>query len=240
MPAWIGITTSHDTEGSSAFSNHIPDLYIEAVARAGGIPVLIPVGYPLERLAELRARLDGLLMSGGGDIDPALFGGQPHPSVNGIDAGRDSLEIPLTRMAVETGWPFLAICRGVQVMNVALGGTLYTDILAQLPGALKHGLWGVYPRDYLSHEVALQAGSRLADIFGEERIGVNSFHHQGVERVAPGLAVTASAPDGLVEGLELREHPFAVGVQWHPECIPQAENMQRLFRAFVQAAEDKA
>ncbi len=237
MPALIGITTSHATTGENAFRNHVPDVYIELIARAGGMPVLIPVGYPLDKLPELRARLDGLLLTGGDDIDPALFGGQPHPKVSGIDAGRDSLEIALAHLAAKTNWPFLAICRGIQVLNVALGGTLYTDIDDQLPGALKHGLWGVYPRDYLAHEVSLQEGSRLAGLLGGACVGVNSFHHQGVEQVAPGLVASAHAPDGLVEGLELAGHPFGVGVQWHPECIPQAENMRALFRAFVEAAE---
>ncbi len=236
MPAWIGITISHATTGELAFRNHVPDVYVELIARAGGAPVLIPVGYPLDKLKALRARLDGLLLTGGDDIDPALFGGQPHPKVSGIDAGRDSLEMALVRMAVETDWPFFAICRGVQVMNVALGGTLYTDIDDQLPGALKHGLWGVYARDYLAHEVRLQAGSRLETLMGE-RAGVNSFHHQGVQKIGAGLAATAWATDGLVEGLELAGHPFGLGVQWHPECIPQAEDHQALFRAFVAAAE---
>ncbi len=217
----------------------MPDAYIEAIVRAGGNPVLVPVGYPIDHLPALRARLDGLLLTGGDDIDPALFGGQAHPKVSGIDAGRDRLEIALARMAVETEWPFLAICRGIQVMNVALGGTLYTHIKDQLPGALEHGLWDTHPRDYLAHKVRLQAGSRLESILGGPSAGVNSFHHQGVEKAAPGLAETAWAPDGLVEGVELPEHPFALGVQWHPECIPQQENQAALFRAFVEAA-DKA
>ncbi len=237
MPALIGITTSHATTGENANRNHVPDAYIEAVVRAGGLPVLVPVGYPLDRLPDLRAGLDGLLLTGGDDVDPALFGGQPHPKVGGVDAGRDSLEMGLVRLAANTGWPFLAVCRGIQIMNVALGGTLYTHILDQLPGALQHGLWDVHPRDYLAHEVKLQAGSRLEAVLGGPSAGVNSFHHQGVEQVAPGLAATAWAPDGLVEGLELRGHPFGLGVQWHPECLPQEQPQAALFRAFVEAAE---
>lgn len=228
----IGITTSHN-DASSVLSN----VYIQAIVRAGGLPVLVPVGYPETALGALRARLDGLLLTGGNDIDPVLFGGQPHPRVKGIDAGRDGLEIALARLAAETRWPLLGICRGAQVLNVALGGGLYTDVGDQLPGALKHDCWDTYPRDYLAHTVTLEPGSRLEAILGGRRVGVNSLHHQGVERIAPGLQAVAVSDDGLVEGLELPESPFALGVQWHPECLPDSEAMQSLFRAFVRSAQ---
>jgi putative glutamine amidotransferase len=146
------------------------------------------------------------------------------------------MEINLVRAAVSAGLPFLAICRGIQVVNVALGGTLYTHISDQLPGALHHEYQDSRPRDYLSHPVDVKAGSRLAALLGSTHLMVNSMHHQGVQHVAPGLSPTAAAEDGLVEALELSNHLFGVAVQWHPEALPKLAAMQALFGGLVQAS----
>jgi putative glutamine amidotransferase len=148
---------------------------------------------------------------------------------------RDSTELALMRDAVEQGKPLLGICRGAQVMNVALGGTLYTHIYDQLPNALDHA----YPGDLrrtLVHPVHVDESSHAAEIFGETLLHVNSLHHQGLKDIAPGLRVTGHAPDGLVESVELPEHPYAVAVQWHPEWLTDQPSMQRLFKSFIDAA----
>ena len=233
----IGLSTSRENRNKRVPIISVTEAYVQAVLRAGGIPVLIPVGVPAEQLAQLFPRLQGVLLTGGGDIDPRLFNGKAHPRVYGIDEGRDALEISLVKHAVEHAVPFFGICRGIQVINVAMGGSLYTDIADQLPGAIKHDHFlDDEPRDYLAHSVRLQNGSRLNSILGAAEAAANSLHHQGVERVAPGLVPTAWAPDGLVEGVELPGHPFGLAVQWHPEWLPDIAPMQALFRAFVAAA----
>jgi putative glutamine amidotransferase len=237
MTPLIGITCNRDAPENGVHQNNLSQAYVRAVFRAGGLPVLIPVGLPAEQCPALYERLDGLLLSGGGDIAPQRFDGQPHPRINGIDLERDEIEIGLVRLAAENGWPFLGICRGIQVINVALGGGLYTDVAAQLPGALRHDWYPDIPRDYPAHAVTLESGTVLEKILDQRQVQVNSLHHQGVDRAAPGLRANAYAPDGLIEGVELDGHPFGVGVQWHPEWLVDAAPMQALFRAFIQAAQ---
>ena len=233
--AVIGITTGREiVDGNEII--RLWEAYVQAVLRAGGIPLLLPpVGkLPVEAVL---SHLDGLILSGGGDIDPALFAGKPHPSVYGIDPERDEQEIALMKAAVYQEMPFLAICRGIQVINVALGGSLYTDISDQLPGALAHPWQEGTPRDRLSHSVKVEAGSRLAELLGTTaQVQVNSLHHQGISRLADGLVGTATAPDGLIEAVEVAGHPFGLAVQWHPECLPASAPMQRLFQGLVTAA----
>jgi putative glutamine amidotransferase len=212
------------------------EAYVQAVAGGGALPVLIPLGLARPQLAALVARLDGLVFSGGGDIAPARYGGVPHPLVAGVDPDRDQVELDLFAEAMARRRPLLGICRGMQLMNVALGGTLYEDVLAQHPGGIKHQYWPDMPRDRLSHEVTIAPQSRLAAILGSTRAAVNSLHHQGVRRLADGLVATAHAPDGLIEAFELPEHPFALAVQWHPEWLPPAAAMAPLFAALTAAA----
>lgn len=231
----IGISTGRQ-ENSKITSVRSPDTYIKSVIRAGGMPLMIPVGIPLEQLEQLRTELDGLLLIGGGDIDPVRFDGAPHERVYGIDCARDDLDIGLAQLAARSGWPFLGICRGIQVMNVAFGGTLYTHIADQLPNALRHDTDSAQDYSYPAHRVRLESGSTLANILGGDEHEVNSWHHQGVEKVAPGLDAMGWSPDGLVEAVQLRGHPFGLGVQWHPEWMPESQPMQALFRAFIQAA----
>jgi putative glutamine amidotransferase len=191
----------------------------------------------LQNLPELFLRLDGILLTGGGDIDPARFNGVPHPRVYDIDERRDALEIHLVQMAVQNGKPFLGICRGIQVINVAMGGSLYTDIWDQMPGALKHDHFPNSPRDFLAHPVSVVTGSRLAEILSGEAFEVNSLHHQGLDQVAHALTPVAYSVDHLVEAVEIPGHPFALGVQWHPEWLQAHAPQRQLFQALVQASQ---
>jgi putative glutamine amidotransferase len=231
----IGLSTSRIPRGRAPMTGTAV-AYVDAVLRAGGLPVLIPVGLPEERLHDLSLHLNGLLLTGGGDIDPQRFGGRPNAHVSDVDPERDQLEINLLVNARQSGLPFLGICRGLQLVNVALGGSLYTDIADQYSTPLKHDNYDDLPRSYLAHSVQIEEGTRLAQIFNAPVLDVNSLHHQGVERVAPGLKVSAHAADGFVEGVELSDHPFGLAVQWHPEWLQEQANMRALFDAFITAA----
>jgi putative glutamine amidotransferase len=146
------------------------------------------------------------------------------------------MEIQMVGDAVHEGLPFLGICRGIQMINVALGGTLYLDIADQHPEAIKHDYFPDFPRDQLSHAVKIDPASRLAKILGTHETQVNSLHHQGVDRLAADLRATSYGPDGLIEGVELSDHPFGIAVQWHPEWLTAHQSMRNLFRALVEAA----
>jgi putative glutamine amidotransferase len=207
--------------------------YIDAVRQAGGVPVLIPSTIAENGWDALYSRLDAVLFSGGGDIGLESSPGEPHPRIDDVDLQRDSIEIHMVRAAASDGKPFLGICRGCQVMNVAYGGSLYTHILDQLPGALQHS-HDKFREEH--HFVSIDPDSLLECITGTNELAVNSLHHQGISRVASGLIPTACAPDGLVEGVELRGHPFGLGVQWHPEHLTDRGEMAALFTALVEAA----
>lgn len=232
----IGITTYRTPHQSGFPLFALPQAYVQAVSQAGGLPVLIPLGLPDDHLQELLSRLDGILFSGGGDIDPARFGAEPHPEVGSVDSDRDRIEIQLIQAAIQRSTPFLGICRGIQTLNVALGGSLYTHIPDQHPQALDHPYQEGNPRNFLAHEVCLQPGSRLFEILGRPSLMVNSLHHQGIDRLAQGLLAVAHAPDGLIEAVEWHGDVFGLAVQWHPEWLTDQEPMQALFRAFVKAA----
>ncbi len=231
----IGITTGRTLSSANYHLIAAVDAYITAVQNAGGLPVLIPIGLTRDDLLRLRKSLDGILFTGGGDINPRLFGGQPHPAINGVDEQRDELEIELVRLAAETGWPFFGICRGAQIVNVALGGSLYTHISAQLSGAVRHDCFLNMPRDLIAHPVSIRPGCLLERAANGVELGVNSLHHQGINRVGAGLEVLAEAPDGLAEAVWLKGHPFGLGVQWHPEWLPGSPAHQAIFSAFVEA-----
>jgi len=239
-PPLIGITTYRTTNEAGNPILALGENYAQALALAGALPVLIPLGLPAEQLDSLLSRLDGVLFSGGGDVDPVFYGMDSDPQIKGIDLDRDRVEIILVKNAVSEGLPFLGICRGLQVINVALGGTLYADIADQHPQALKHDYYPDWPRTHLPHTVRIAPESRLSAILGETNLGVNSLHHQGIRALASGLVLTAWAPDGLIEAFELPGHPFGLAVQWHPEWLTTHESMQALFRAFVESAARKA
>ncbi len=230
----IGITARHADTKERLPAVQILRAYVAAIIEAGGAPILIPPDLPEDGWRVLLDRLDGVLFSGGADIGLQHFNGEPHPTVE-EEPVRDALELPLLRAVVEADKPLLGICRGFQVMNVALGGTLYTHILDQLPNALQHD-WGDKPRDTLAHPVRVEEGTRLAEILSAPVLQVNSLHHQGIKDLAPNLKAAAYAPDGLIEGIELPDHKFALAVQWHPEWMTSYEEMRRLFKRFVEAA----
>ncbi|HOM67186.1 MAG: putative glutamine amidotransferase [Chloroflexi bacterium ADurb.Bin120] len=233
----IGITSGLVNNSSEVPVCQLADAYIRAVLRAGGTPLVIPLGLDERRLTALLDVLDGVIFSGGGDIDPQRYNGDPHPEVYGISPERDELEFFLVQRLLEMDKPLLTICRGTQVLNVALGGSLYTHIADQLPGALKHDWFPKFSRDRLSHSVTFVSDSRLNQIYGTDEIQVNSLHHQGISRLGEGLVAAGVAPDGLMEALEVPSASFAVGVQWHPECLTDDEGSQNLFQAFVQACQ---
>ena len=232
----IGITTGIRADEDGFERLVLGHTYVDAVIRAGGIPVMIPANLPTSMFAEVMDRVDGLIFPGGPDIDPVLFHGDAHPRVYGIDARRDTLELDLTRMAVSAKKPFLGICRGIQVINVALGGTLYTDIEAFAPGGEKHDFHPGHPYDYKAHPVTVTEDSLLHKIVNSGAVRVNSLHHQAIKDVAPVLNPIGYSHDHLVEAVELPGHPFALGVQWHPEWLPEEPQMQAIFRELIKAA----
>lgn len=242
----IGITTQslHSIDGIPAdlpTSWMMNQRYLHAVVAHGGLPVMIPLlAHDDQTLRALFDRLDGVLVPGGVDLDPSAFGESRHPLCGRVDADRDHVELALTRWAIEDRKPLFGLCRGLQIINVALGGTLYQDIQAQRPNSIKHDFFpnAGFARDYLAHDVDLAAGSRLRDLLGGASLPVNSMHHQAIKDVAPGLVVSAVAPDGVVEAVELdRGDQFLLGVQWHPESIEFVDPACRhLFAGFMYAA----
>jgi len=235
MKPLIGITTNLSANSYGQPLVLLQQSYVRAIMQAGGVPVLIPSLVADDGWDALYARLDGILFSGGGDIALEHFSGEAHPRIDDVDLLRDSVELKLLNTAAEDGKPFLGICRGCQVMNVALGGTLYTHIPDQLPGALDHSYPGNM-RTVLVHQVKIEEGTHIAEIFGEPIIKVNSLHHQGLKDIAPYVRVAGYAPDGLVEAIELPDHPFGLAVQWHPEWLTDQEGTRNLFSKFVNAA----
>lgn len=219
---------------SPRFANN--ESYANAIADNGGAPIMIPAVTDEDALGAAYEALDGLLLTGGPDIDPARYGQERHAKTDGGDAAMEHAEMYLARRALHDGLPILGICRGIQTLNVAAGGTLYQDVDDELRTAISHPA-DVNRRADRAHEVRITDGTRLAAAVGHREIAVNSLHHQAVREVAPGFAVTAHAPDGLIEAIERPDLPFAVAVQWHPEELYRSdESWARLFRAFVEAA----
>jgi putative glutamine amidotransferase len=213
--------------------------YAERVLQCGGLPFLVLSSLDDERLRAAYARLDGVLMPGGVDVDPALYGAAPHPKLGHLDPALDHVDTLLVRWAVEDGKPLLGICRGIQAINVACGGTLYQDIGSELPNALPHPTRS--PNRYrLSHDVQLSADSRVARAMGATKLRVNSTHHQAIRDVAPDWRAVGHARDGVVEAIEREtsDGAFALAVQWHPEELWQLDDVptQRLFQSFLDAA----
>lgn len=225
----IGITTyGRDNHGRYT----LPAEYVTAVQHAGAVPVLIPpVPEHAQRYLEL---VDGLVLAGGGDMDPSHYGGDAHETLYSVDAGRDRLELELARRIVDRGQPTLAICRGMQVLNVALGGTLIEHLPAEVGEDVLHRK---PPRDPIPHAVTIAPDSQLAAIAGATEAAPMSWHHQAIRALAPGLRVVARAPDGTIEAVESSSHPWLIGVQWHPELTAEKDPaQQRLFDALVEAS----
>ena len=225
----IGITTyAVNAQGSIP----LPHEYVDSVRRAGGIPVLIPPGEP--QLIDVMLRIDGLVLAGGGDVCPSRYGGCGHETIYMIDTQRDESELQLVQMVLETRLPTLAICRGLQVLNVALGGTLHPHLPDVVGDIVPHRL---PPRETVPHAVTLQSGSRLAEIMGSDRVECVSWHHQAVDRPGRGCRIVANAPDGVAEAIEVDDHPQLIAVQWHPELSSERDTQQqKLFDELVRWA----
>ncbi|MGH7616069.1 MAG: gamma-glutamyl-gamma-aminobutyrate hydrolase family protein [Gemmatimonadaceae bacterium] len=214
--------------------------YVLALTTAGAIPWLIPL-VDDESLRGAYEELDAVFLPGGADIDPASYGHAPHPLCDKTDRDRDRVELALARWAIEDRKPVLGVCRGMQLINLAAGGSLYQDISEQRAGSIKHDYFPfggqTFRRDFLAHEVNVSAGSRLASVFGAGAIRVNSMHHQGVCELGAGLAGTATAEDGLIEAVEASGGAYVVGVQWHPEALTDEQPAsRRLFQDFISVA----
>lgn len=228
MKPIIGMTACRG-EGGVYKTN---DTYVKVIVRAGGVPVLLPIATRLEDCARLASMLDGLLIPGGIDIAPQFFGEEPVKEVTCIDWEQDEFELELLRQAAAQKKPVLAICRGLQLVNVAFGGTLWQDIPTQCPQAHGHRQ-ETESRSEPYHTVRLSPGSRLAAVLGKEELRTNSYHHQAVKDTAPGFAVCAWTGDGIIEGIE-SEDGSILAVQWHPECMEERHPQFRpLFEDFI-------
>lgn len=238
MKPIIGIPcgTMYDRDWCPPLHGH-RQTYVDAVVRAGGVPLLMPLINDESVMRILFDRIDGLLLAGGGDITPGNYGEEPLPELGNTDPLRDDVEFPLVRWAVEEGKPVLGICRGMQLLNVSLGGSLYQDIPSQLQTSIVHDIsYNQKDWTYMAHPLELEPDSRLAQILGLTSFETNSLHHQAVKTVAPQLRPVAWAPDGVVEAVEGRNGKFMMGVQCHPEAL-QGEadpRWQPLFAHFVE------
>jgi len=239
-PPLIGVPTMNDLDAAGVhaprFSNN--QSYVRAVEAAGAAPILIPHLEDPEALRRIYNMLDGILLSGGLDIHSKYYGQEPHPALDPSDMGMDRTETTLLPWALEDDLPILGICRGEQVLNVVMGGTLIQDIYTQYTTTIDHReSYKRRIRDFLAHDIVIEEGSRLRELVGQDRVWVNTSHHQSVDRVAPGLIATAWAPDGIVEAVESRDHRFVIAVQCHPEEMWRKHTWaKRLFEEFVEAA----
>lgn len=237
----IGITAdSSECEKTGSRTNReglysLASRYCDAIENAGGLPIIIPHSRSRTQIRHLLRRIDGLLISGGGfDIDPAYYGEQPIAELGKINSQRTFTELQSIAFGLDRDLPMLGICGGAQAINVALGGSLYQDIQTQLPAAQKHR------QDERSnsygHVVEVARGTLLYKVCRRQRLQVNTTHHQAIRKLGKGLAINATAPDGLIEGIESKKHSFVLGLQWHPEVLARREAVQRkIFSSFVLA-----
>lgn len=234
----IAITTSTFTPSSGMVRAHIAQAYIDAIQIAGGIPLLVSASVLPEYAEAIATKVDGLLLTGGGDVAPEIFDGLVCSQISSVDHHRDAIELALTKRFHEIDKPLLGICRGAQVMNIALGGTLYTDILTQFVTDIQHENQGSNTpetRREIVHPVKLIKNTLLASIYNLDETEVNSFHHQAIQNLAQDLIETAYAPDGILEAIEDPTKNFFLGVQWHPEWLTYQPQTRALFSAFISA-----
>ncbi|AFY85837.1 MAG: putative glutamine amidotransferase [Chroococcidiopsis cubana SAG 39.79] len=228
QPPLIGITTS----GQMLTGNFsLSKFYVEAIRSAGGVPILIPAGEP--NLAAMFAQLDGLVFSGGGDIDPDMYNGVCHPTIYNIDPERDRSEISLAQLALATEIPILGICRGLEILVVATGGSLIPHLPDEFGEVIAHRADQALSTE---HTVKIAPDTHLAQIVGTLEVPVVSWHHQAVGTIPSEWRIAAKAPDGVIEALEHGNHPWAIALQWHPEMSIQDSSQYRIFHAFVTAA----
>lgn len=209
--------------------------YVEAVRRAGGMPILLPPGEP-EESTLLLERVDGLVFSGGGDIDPSIYNGEPHPTIYNIDVKRDRFELALSQLALSTDVPVLGICRGLEVLVVATGGNLVPHLPDEFGEFVVHRMEQSIPSE---HTVQIAPGSRLAQVIGTTETTIVSWHHQATRTVPLGWRIAAQAEDGVIEALEHKHHPWAIALQWHPELSLNDPQQQSIFRSFIAAAQNR-
>lgn len=234
----IGITSDYNDGDRPEFGGKIPtcflrDRYVHAIEATGGIPLILPpLASPSKSARSILERIDGLLLTGSGpDIDPEIYGERRRFPFKTVHPKRFLLERELVRQAKKKGMPILGICGGMQLMNVAAGGSLYQDIKGQIPKAMQHQRGGKP-----AHLIEVKQGTLLSKILKGDRLRVNSAHHQGVKQVAPGYVVNAEADDGVIEGIEAVGYPFVLGVQWHPEFLNADDQSETLFKAFLKMA----
>lgn len=232
MKPLIGISCSYDQKDGRYF---LADAYVNSVVKAGGMPVILPGAGGISGVGSYIASLQGILLAGGGDIDPSYFDEDPHPGLGEITPDRDRFEIMLVKAALRKNIPVLGICRGIQVINVACGGTVIQHIPVEIKKPLKHSQNA--PRWYPTHRVIVEKSSLLGQIVKTGSLKVNSFHHQAVRDPATGFKVSGISSDGVIEAVENSKYLFLLGVQWHPECMTEKDDKSRLlFSAFVNAA----
>ncbi|MBP1970439.1 putative glutamine amidotransferase [Virgibacillus natechei] len=233
MKPLIGITSSMEVDQSHyAVANR----NVEAILRAGGMPVMLPYFLEEGDVDQIANQIDGLYATGGYDIDPTLFGEEPHPNLGTIIPARDQSEIILMTKLIEMGKPILGVCRGAQTLNIAAGGDMYQDIYAQInQELLQHSQKA--PRDHGSHFVYVSQGSLLHKLTGSEKFRVNSMHHQANRDVSGSFQISGKASDGVVEAVESKKHPFALGLQWHPEAMATTDDVASLniYEGFIAA-----
>lgn len=229
----IGVTPHYDSENNRVC---IASMYLEAVMDAGGVPLLLPLKAEYQSLAAAANLCDGFLFTGGPDIDPFRFGEETIPECDVVYPDRDEMEEVIFKAALKEKKPVFGICRGIQVLNVFLGGTLYQDIPAQFHSSPSICHSQKSGRTVLSHSVSIESGTPLSDIIKADTLMVNSFHHQAIKDLAPGLKAAARSKDGLIEAVYMEEHPFFLAVQWHPEHLFRVnEGAKKLFHAFVES-----
>jgi putative glutamine amidotransferase len=235
MGPLVGITC-----GLTSDCYTVTKYYSQAVEKCGGLPVILPTTTNKSTLEALNKKISGLILSGGGDLDPTYFGEEPAIGLGRITPERDYYELELAKLFLAAHKPILGICRGMQVLNIAAGGTIWQDIHTQLYSpVLKHNQEA--PKWYPTHRVLVTAHTLLSFVLGEvDEVRVNSFHHQGINKVAKGFRINAIANDGIIEGIESLEDKFILGIQWHPECMWENEPIQlALFQEFINACKDK-
>jgi putative glutamine amidotransferase len=216
--------------------------YVSVLDRLALASVLLAPAHATDSVYALMERCHGLVLTGGGDVDPASYGEAPRAELDGVLGARDELEFAALGFAIERRLPILGICRGLQILNVHLGGTLWQDIDTEVPSQIRHQQVGRW--EERSHDVDIEPDSKLFEAVGAREIHINSFHHQAVREPAPRMRVTGRSDDGLIEAAELRDYPFGIGVQWHPErgeaTAPETDPDRRLFAAFQRAVEEHA
>ncbi len=242
----IGIDCSSDrpreevVNPGSCYQLQLPLYYVNAVLRAGGLPLVLPLIEDKKKIIQMLDHIDGLMLSGGYDVDPGYFGQEPHPKLGQIDVARDRFESVIVPYALEkTEMPIFGICRGIQAMNVFAGGTLHQDLSLAGEELVKHQQ--KTDRPLPTHYLNIEPGSWMHRIFGKKKLRTNTYHHQVVDRVAPGFVVTARSTDGLIEAIEMPGDRFVVGFQPHPERLEEEfKEFRKIFRTFVKASEDYA